>query len=99
VENNMSAFVVISPLGRPRSEAQAERKQLGSARGRKAGFIWNQYPTTADFWARLEKEIELAGGAPVVEREYKKNTWMPLEKARFTELTAQVDYLVIGVGA
>ena len=67
--------------------------------GCKAGFIWNQYPTTRDFWACLEKEIALAGRAPGVEREYKKNTWMPLEKTRFTELSAQVDYLVIGVGA
>jgi hypothetical protein len=34
-----------------------------------------------------------------VQRAYKSNTWMPLEKPKFAELAASVDYLVVGVGA
>ncbi len=95
----MNAFTVVSPLGEARSEPHAEKKHLGSAIGRKAGFIWNQYPTTKDFWEQFENAITLLGKPPEVQRVYKKNTWMPLEKDRFIELTAQVDYLVVGVGA
>jgi hypothetical protein len=99
MENNMSEFVVISPLGRARSEPHAEMKRLASVVGRKVGFLWNQYPTTKDFWEQFEQALALAGRPSEVQRAYKKNTWMPLEKNRFTELAAQVDYFVVGVGA
>ena len=95
----MSNFVIVSPLGQARVESHAERKHLGSAVGRSVGFLWNQYPTTKDFWEQFEKSMALAGKPPTVLRAYKKNTWMPLEKNQFSELTSQVDYLVVGVGA
>lgn len=95
----MNAFTVISPVGQARVEAHAERKKLGSAVGRSVGFLWNQYPTTRDFWEQFEKALQAAGKPPRVQRAYKKNTWMPLEQQQFNELTAQVDYLVVGVGA
>ena len=95
----MSAFTVVSPVGRARVEARAARKKLGSAVGRSVGFLWNQYPTTKDFWGQFEMAMQTLGKSPVVQRTYKKNTWMPLEKKQFGELASQVDYLVIGVGA
>jgi hypothetical protein len=90
---------LVSPIGHPRVEAQAERKTLDSPVGRRLGFIWNQYQTTRNFWPRLERAVEAVCKPLVVERAYKKNTWMPLERDRFGELASQVDYLVVGVGA
>ena len=90
---------LVSPLGHPRVEAQAELKYLGSPVGRRLGFIWNQYQTTRNFWPRLERAVEALCQPSAVERAYKSNTWMPLEGQRFGELASQVDYLVVGVGA
>ena len=90
---------LISPIGHPRVEAQAELKPLGSPVGKRLGFIWNQYQTTRNFWPRLERAVEAVCKPPAVERAYKSNTWMPIDKAKFAELRDAVDYLVIGVGA
>ena len=90
---------LISPVGYPRIEEQAQRRSLDSPVGRRVGFIWNQYQTTRNFWPRLERAVEDLCKPPVVERAYKSNTWMPLDQTRFGELSAAVDYLVIGVGA
>jgi hypothetical protein len=90
---------LVSPIGHPRVEAQAELKYLGSPVGKRLGFIWNQYQTTRNFWPRLERAVEDLCKPPLVERAYKENTWMPLERSRFGELKAQVDYVVVGVGA
>jgi hypothetical protein len=90
---------LVSPIGHPRVEEQARRKALGTPVGRRLGFIWNQYQTTRIFWPLLEREIEAACKPSAVQRAYKGNTWTPLEKERFGELTAASDYLVVGVGA
>ena len=90
---------LVSPLGYPRVEAEAPRRALETPIGRRVGFIWNQYPVTRQFWPLLERALEDLCGPAAVERAYKSNTWMPLERDRFGELKAQVDYLVVGVGA
>jgi hypothetical protein len=90
---------LISPLGYPKIEKQAERRRLGTAVGRRLGFIWNQYQTTRNFWPRLERAVENVCSPQDVQRAYKENTWTPLDKARFADLTAVVDCLVVGVGA
>ena len=90
---------LVSPIGYPRVEAQAKSRRLDTAVGRRVGFIWNQYQTTRNFWPRLERALETLGKPSAVQRVYKKNTWMPLEQNHYSELTSQVDYLVIGVGA
>ena len=90
---------LISPIGHPRVEAQAELRTLGSPIGKRVGFIWNQYQTTRNFWPRLERAVEAVCKPSAVERANKSNTWMPLERERFAELKSQVDYLVVGVGA
>ena len=90
---------LISPIGYPRVEAQAQRRDLATPVGRRVGFIWNQYPATKHFWPRLEHAIEDLAKPASVERAYKSNTWMPIDKDRFAELGKSVDYLVIGVGA
>ncbi len=90
---------LISPVGHPRIEAQAQRRPLATPVGRRVGFIWNQYQTTSNFWPRFEGALEALCKPPKVERAYKSNTWTPLDQARFEELAAAVDYLVIGVGA
>lgn len=90
---------LISPVGHPRIEVEAQRRALATPVGRRVGFIWNQYQTTRNFWPRFESAFEALSKPPAVERAYKSNTWTPLDKARFDELAAAVDYLVIGVGA
>ena len=90
---------LVSPLGHPHVEAQAARRSLGTPAGKRLGFIWNQYQTTRNFWPRLERAVEALCKPPAVERAYKSNTWMPLERSRFSALASQVDYLVVGVGA
>ena len=90
---------LISPLGHPKIEEQETRTRLGTVVGRRVGFIWNQYQTTRNFWPRLERATEVVCKPRSVRRAYKENTWTPLEKARFAELTAVVDFLIVGVGA
>lgn len=90
---------LVSPVGYPRLEAQAARRALDTAIGRRVGFIWNQYPATRAFWPRFERALEEVARPASIARAYKSNTWMPLEAARFSALAAQVEYLVIGVGA
>ena len=90
---------LVSPIGHPRVESQARRKALGTPVGRRLGFIWNQYQTTRNFWPRLERAVEAVCKPASVKRAYKANTWTPLDKAKFGELAAAVDCLVIGVGA
>ena len=90
---------LVSPVGYPRVQEQAQRRSLKTPVGRRLGYIWNQYQTTRNFWPRLESAVEALCMPPAVQRAYKSNTWTPLEPARFTELAAAVDYLVIGVGA
>ena len=90
---------LVSPEGHPRIEAQAARRALDTPIGKRVGFIWNQYPVTRNFWPRLERAIESLCKPPSVQRAYKSNTWTPLEKPKFEEIAASVDYLVVGVGA
>lgn len=90
---------LVSPKGYPRVEAQAERRALDTPAGKRVGFIWNQYSVTHNFWPRLERALEKITEAPSVRRAYKTNTWTPLEKPKFDALAAEVDYLVVGVGA
>lgn len=90
---------LISPLGYPRIEAQAQRRSLDTLIGRRVGFIWNQYPATTHFWPRLESAVEELCKPSAVRRAYKSNTWTPLDKTQFGEIAAAADYLVIGVGA
>ena len=90
---------LVSPIGHPRVEAQAERRALDTPIGRRVGFIWNQYPATRHFWPHLERAVEDACKPAAVKRAYKSNTWTPLEGAQFSALAAEVDYLVVGVGA
>jgi hypothetical protein len=90
---------LISPIGHPRVEAQAELRKLDTPVGRRLGFIWNQYQTTRNFWPRLERAVEALCKPPAAQRAYKSNTWTPLDNQEFGALAAAVDCLVIGVGA
>ena len=90
---------LISPIGLPPARAQVQAKGLSDPAGRRVGFIWNQYQTTRGFWPHLERAVQALCKPASVERAYKPNTWMPLDKERMSALCAQVDYLVIGVGA
>ena len=67
--------------------------------GKRVGFIWNQYSVTKNFWPRLERALEAQCTPPSVQRAYKTNTWTPLENPKFEALAANVDDLVVGVGA
>ena len=90
---------LISPVGYPRVEEQAQRRRLDTPVGRRVGYIWNQYQATRQFWPRLERALEDVARPTAVERAYKSNTWMPLEPAKFSALAGTIDYLVVGVGA
>lgn len=90
---------LVNPVGYPRIQVQADRRSLDTTVGRRVGFIWNQYSVTRGFWPRLERELEGLCKPAKIERAYKSNTWAPLEAAKFKQIAAAVDYLVVGVGA
>jgi hypothetical protein len=90
---------LISPVGYPRVQHQAQRRTLATPVGMRVGIIWNQYQATRQFWPRLESALEELAKPASVQRAYKSNTWMPLESAKFSALAESVDYMVIGVGA
>jgi hypothetical protein len=97
MENEM--LELINPVGYPRMQAQASRRSLDTPVGRRMGFIYNQYPATLGFWARLERALEKLCKPSSIERAYKTNTWAPLEPVKFKAIADAVDYLVVGVGA
>jgi hypothetical protein len=99
MNKEVAVIELVSPIGHPRIEAQAPRRAMDTPVGKRVGFIWNQYSVTRNFWPRLEGAIESLCAPPAVQRAYKSNTWMPLEKPKFETLAADVDYLVVGVGA
>jgi hypothetical protein len=90
---------LVSPLGQPKVETQAERRPLETPFGRRVGFVWNQYPATKHFWPLLEAAVDALCKPQSLQRAYKTNTWMPLEKEKFGALADSVDYLIVGVGA
>ena len=90
---------VINPVGYPPVHAQARRRIMETLVGQRVGFIWNQYQTTKGFWGYLEQAIQAACQPAEIHRAYKDNTWSPLDKMRFNEISRSVDYLIIGVGA
>ena len=90
---------LINPVGIPRTEAQAARRTLDTPVGRRLGFIYNQYPATRGFWARFEHALEVLCTPSHIERQYKSNTWAPLDPGKFKQISGAVDYLVVGVGA
>ena len=90
---------LVNPVGIPRREAQAQRRSLDTPIGRRVGFIWNQYPTTKGFWAHFERALEALCTPSHVARAYKPNTWSPLAPETFKEISGDVDYFVVGVGA
>jgi hypothetical protein len=90
---------LVSPIGHTRTQPQTAIKRLASPVGLRLGFIWNRYQTTRGFWPRLESAVEAVCKPASVEREYKPNTWMPLDQDRFGALLTNTDYLVVGVGA
>ena|SRR5215831_10047288 len=99
MEMESNVIELISPLGYPRQEEQAERRPLETPFGKRMGYIWNQYQTTRGFWPRFEQAFEALVKPVAVERAYKSNTWTPLEAERFSGLSRSVDYLIVGVGA
>ena len=90
---------LVSPVGYPRIETQAQRRSLETPVGRRIGFIWNQYPVTKEFWQRFENAFEELSKPLSVERAYKSNTWAPLDSKTFRQVAAAVDYFIVGVGA
>ncbi|MBI3917145.1 MAG: hypothetical protein HY322_09070 [Betaproteobacteria bacterium] len=90
---------LVDPVGIPRRESQAQRRNLDTPIGRRVGFIWNQYPTTRNFWTRFERALEALCTPPHVARAYKPNTWSPLASETFKKISGEVDYFVVGVGA
>ncbi len=90
---------LVSPIGYPRMQSQAQRRSLETPVGRRVGFIWNQYPVTKGFWERFESAFEELSSPLAVERAYKNNTWAPLDAKKFEQVAAAVDYFIVGVGA
>jgi hypothetical protein len=90
---------LVNPVGHPRIQAQASRRTLDTPVGRRMGIIYNQYPVTLGFWAKLELALEEICKPPRIERAYKANTWAPLDAAKFKQVADAVDYMVVGVGA
>ncbi|MGZ5152438.1 MAG: hypothetical protein ACXWI6_20595, partial [Burkholderiales bacterium] len=62
---------LISPVGYPRIQDQAQRRALETPVGRRVGFIWNQYQATRQFWPRLERALEDLATPASVQRAYK----------------------------
>ena len=90
---------LVNPVGYPRIQAQASRRSLDTLVGRRLGIIYNQYPVTRGFWARLEHDLDSLCKPSKIERAYKTNTWVPLEADKFKQIADAVDYFVVGVGA
>lgn len=78
---------------------QQKERGLGSLRGKKVGYIFNQHVSALDFWKAFEAEMEKELAPALAHRVYKSNTWASAPKAEVDELIKQTDYALVGVGA
>ncbi len=88
-----------SPVGFPAAGSSKVRRHLESLRGKKIGFLWNQYNTTQRFWPRFEEAVVAKNEPGAIVRAYKENTWTPLAGEKLLEFLLNVDCAVVGVGA
>jgi hypothetical protein len=79
--------------------SQQAETQLGSLKGKKVGYIFNQHVSALTFWKAFEAQVEKEFKPAVAHRLYKSNTWASAPKHQVAELIKESDYAIVGVGA
>ena len=90
---------MLDPVGDVETVAQAQEKVLETLNGRRVGYVFNQHVTALAFWQKLEEEVGQRVKPASVHKVYKVNTWAPAPRADLDQLSAETDYVLVGVGA
>ena len=90
---------VLNPVGEVAQAESATSTTLGALEGKSVGFVCNHHPAITELWAQLERSIEADFKPPTVKRIDKPNISVPQPQAQLAELAAEVDYVLVGVGA
>ncbi len=90
---------VYNPVGEVAQAEAAQSTTLAALGGKSVGFVCNHHPAITELWAQLEKSIEADFRPPVVRRVDKPNISVPQPAEQLAKLAAEVDYVLVGVGA
>jgi hypothetical protein len=90
---------MLDPVGDVETVARAAEKPLGRLDGRRVGYVFNQHVTALAFWQKLEEEVGRRVKPASVHKVYKVNTWAPAPRVDLERLSAETDYVLVGVGA
>jgi hypothetical protein len=90
---------MLDPVADVEAVVRKQERALESLANRRIGYVFNQHVTAVAFWKRLEQEVGRRYEPSAIRTLYKENTWAPAPQADMDELTREVDYVLVGVGA
>ena len=93
------AIFIFNPVGEVAPAESASAVGIGSLAGKAVGLVCNHHPAITGIWAELEKGIEREWKPALMKRVAKPNISKPQTKEQLSALAAEVDYVVVGVGA
>jgi len=93
------AIGVYNPVGEVAQAEAARSTTLGALDAKSVGFVCNHHPAITELWAQLVRSIEADFRPPVIRRVDKPNISVPQPVEQLAQLAAEVDYVLVGVGA
>jgi len=93
------AIAIYNPVGEVAQSESANAVRMGALAGKRVGLVCNHHPAIVELWAELEKGIERDWQPSFTKRVAKPNISKPQTKEQLAQLAAEVDYVLVGVGA
>jgi hypothetical protein len=93
------AIGIYNPVGEVAQSESANAVAMDALAGKRVGLVCNHHPAIVELWAELEKDIEREWRPASIKRVAKPNISKPQTREQLAALAAEVDYVLVGVGA
>ena len=93
------AIGIFNPVGEVAAVEATSAVGMDALAGKAVGLVCNHHPAITGIWAELDKGIEREWKPSSIKRVAKANISKPQTKEQLSALAADVDYVVVGVGA
>ena len=93
------AIGIFNPVGEVAAVESASAVGISALAGKAVGLVCNHHPAITAIWAELEKGIEREWRPASTKRVAKPNISKPQTREQLAQLAAEVDYVLVGVGA
>jgi hypothetical protein len=93
------AIGIYNPVGEVAQSESANAVAMGALAGKRVGLVCNHHPAIVGIWAELEKGIEREWRPASTKRVAKPNISKPQTREQLASLAAEVDFVLVGVGA